>query len=602
MITTSEKIAEASEEAKNDARDFSEMSLLEAINSVAAEYPFRPALEFMDKTTSYKELVKNISITASIFEFRGISPGDCVAICAPNCPQAVTSLYAINKIGAVAVMLNPLLPAGLLLKQIKDTHCTGLVILDILMPAILKEHRRLAVKNRYSGEHKALSFIMLIKLSTEMSPSNARHYKLKFSCRLLFTEIFMKVNKHPFIERRPALDDIGEPSIDNSRLSSAKRSAVIIFSGGTSGNPKPVVHTSESINLSAIQCLSTEPPVEEGMSMLSVLPIFHIYGLVVSLHLALIAGGKSILVPRFRTSNTVKLLLGKKPTYMAGVPAIYASLLKSSHLKKAEKRGNLDFSGFRIGFCGGDKLNASTLYGFNEMIRRNGGTGRIVDGYGLTECCPVTVMPRDGSGPEGSIGKAFPGIEICIVNPEINEKLHYGEEGEICIFARNTMSYYLYSSSETFKAFRMHSDGKFWLHTGDTGKLDKEGFLFIISRMRRIIKVSGYSVFPAQIEEVLMSHPGVCNAAVTEQNEGSQLVQIKAYIVLKFDYFMANSRFILKFKLFRTLAENKARRQIFDYCIQKLAPWAVPKIIEFRASLPVNLLGKTAYGQLGYQS
>lgn len=141
-----------------------EMSLFEAINSVASKYPLRPALEFMGKKMTYEEMLRDISLTASIFEFKGIAPGDRVAICAPNCPQAVISLYALNKIRAVAVLLNPLLPAGQLLKQLKDTNCTGLVIPDILIPPILKEHRKLAGKNKYSDNHKALSFVMLIKL------------------------------------------------------------------------------------------------------------------------------------------------------------------------------------------------------------------------------------------------------------------------------------------------------------------------------------------------------------------------------------------------------------------------------------------------------
>ncbi len=582
---------------------FSELSLYEVINKIASQYPNRPALQFMGKITAFKEMSKNISTAASEFERSGISQGDCVALCAPNCPQAVVTLYALNKIGAVAVLLNPLLPAAQLLKQIKDTGCKGLIILDLLMPRLLKELRRAEGKNKAARAFNEHGFVMLIKLSDEMSHSTALRYKLLLAFRLLRTGIYTRLNLH-------FADSIftGSPAkarYENSSLSvkpetsaPAKQPAVIIFSGGTSGSPKPVIHTSESINLAAMQCLATEPPIEEGMSMLTVLPIFHIYGLIVALHLALLAAGRCILLPRFTTGSMVDILIKDKPTYMAGVPAIYASLLKSKHLKKAEKRGRLNLSGFRVGFCGGDKLDDSTLCGFNEMIRRNGGAGRIVDGYGLTECCPVTVMPRDGTGPEDSIGRPFSGIELRIVNPETNENLQYGEEGEICIHAQSTMLRYLGSWSDSSDAFRLHSDGRLWLHTGDLGKQDEDGYLYLTARMRRIIKVSGYSVFPSYIEEVLEGHPGISKAAITSYNNGSAQVHIKASIVLNKGYFRAGSKLFPKSKLMRKSAENKARRQILDYCHQKLAPWSVPKIIEFRVSLPVNMLGKTAYGQL----
>lgn len=589
---------------------FSELSLYEVINKIASQYPHRPALQFMGKITTFEEMSKNISATAAEFERRGISQGDCVALCAPNCPQAIVTLYALNKIGAVAVLLNPLLPSAQLLNQIEDAGCKGLIILDLLMPKLLKELRRAEGKNnaaRAINEPRVINgqgFVMLIKLSDEMSHSTALRYKLLLAFRLLRTGIYTRLNRH-------FADSIftGSPAkarYENSSLTvkpetpaPAKQPAVIIFSGGTSGSPKPVIHTSESINLAAMQCLATEPPIEEGMSMLTVLPIFHIYGLTVALHLALLAAGRCILLPRFTHCGMVRVLIKDKPTYMAGVPAIYASLLKSKHLKEAEKKGKLDFSGFRIGFCGGDKLDDSTLLGFNEMIRRNGGAGRIVDGYGLTECCPVTVMPRDGTGPSDSIGRPFSGIELCIVYPETDEELQNGEVGEICIRAQSTMLRYLGSTSDSSDVFRLHSDGMLWLHTGDLGKQDEDGYLYLTARMSRIIKVSGYSVFPSYVENVLEDHPGISKAAITSYNKGSAQVHIKASIVLKKGYFRAASNLFSKSKLLRKSAENKARRQILDYCHQKLAPWSIPKIIEFRASLPVNMLGKTAYGQLG---
>jgi len=520
----------------------------------------------MGKLTSYRELLIKIDCAAAAFLNSGILKGDRIAVCLPNSPQAVICLYSLNRIGAVAVMLNPLYSSEMLINEVKEANCKGLVVLDLIL-----------YKFRESSSLPKMKLMIHTGLIGEMPAKVSLNYILTAFPRIL-RSAFDKANTNfqswnNFISSAP----IDLPPAQQDPY----KDAVIMFSGGTSGNPKPVVHSSESINTSSVQCLTTEPPIEDGMSMLAILPIFHMFGLNISIHLPLLAGGKCILIPRFNASRVAQVLINKKPTYMAGVPTIYEGIFNSRVLQKAQVSNDLDFSKFRIGFCGGDKLPQKSLDTINNIIISNKGTGRIVEGYGLTESCPITVMPRDGTGSIGSLGRPFPSIEICIVQPGTKEIVVSGQEGEICISAKSIMTCYLNDLTQTTKALLVHNDGKRWLHTGDIGKIDEYGYLFFHHRLRRIIKVSGYSVFCSHVEEVLLTHPGVHMACIIGTPDNYSIHRVKAFIVLNSGY-----------------KKNNIKKELLNLCRQKLSPWSTPSVWEFRSNLPKNLLGKICWGSL----
>jgi long-chain acyl-CoA synthetase len=237
----------------------------------------------------------------------------------------------------------------------------------------------------------------------------------------------------------------------------------------------------------------------------------------------------------------------------------------------------LDFTGFRVGFCGGDKISPDSLRLFNDLIARNGGSGRVLDGYGLSEVCPVTVMPRNGDGPTGSIGVPIPGVHLSIVEPGTTTTLPRNSEGEICVSGDALMSGYLDDEEATRKVLWRHDDGRTWLHTGDSGYMDESGYLFFKSRLRQIIKVSGNTVYLTEVQSVLSRHPAVARVAAVPKTDEKGQERVGVVIVP---------------------AGELTRQEVLAHCQELLPPWAVPVSIEFRDELPVNLLGKIAWGKL----
>lgn len=502
----------------NPKIEYSNATIYEIIKKNAETFPKRLALDFMDKTMNYKEFQIKIEAIAASFYKMGIKKGDKIALCLPNCPQAAIALYALNRVGAVAVTINPLYPSLDIYKRLNEADCKGIIILNLVLPKL---------KTVYSS-CPSIKFIVSANIFKEMSLVNAFGMRILAMTRSLKASFYSIKLKPIQWEKLNKNKDIPPPS----NIATPLDVAVIIFSGGTSGSPKAVKFSSFSMNAAIMQALATEPPIEDGMSMLTILPFFHIFGLNVSLHMAFLAAGKCILVPRFHPNYIVKLMIKKKPTYMAGVPTIFDGILRSRLLVKATKNKKLDMSGFRHAFCGGDKLSETTYHQFNDLIKNAGGSGLIVEGYGLTESCPITVMPH-AEYKKGSLGKPFPGVKICVVQPGTTQEVPIGIEGEICVSTPALMVEYLNAPKETAHVLQIHEEGVKWLHTGDIGILDHDGFLFYKYRLRRLIKVSGNSVFAIQVEEVLEAHPAVYKACVIGIPDEYTIHKIKAYIVLK---------------------------------------------------------------------
>ncbi len=554
----------------NQIIEYTDHTLYEVIKKNSKAYQSRTAIDFMDKTMSYPDFLNKIDRVSSSFLKMGIIKGDKIALCLPNCPQAALSIYALNRIGAVAVLLNPLLPATDIFHLLNETDCKGIIILNLIL-------------SRFTSIYAScpnLNFVISANIIEEMSLLNALATNiLAFSRTVKAIAAQNTLNSIPFRNLYIQTD-----ILSSENIITADDPAIIVFSGGTTGASKAVVYSSRSLNAAVLQSLATEPPTCEDTSMLAVLPYFHIFGLNVTFHMAFAAAGTCIMVPRFNPNNIVKLMIKKKPTYMSAVPTIFEGILKSRLLETAMKKQRLDFQKFRIAFCGGDNLSEKTYQKFNELIRNFGGRGLIVEGYGLTECCPVTVMRRNEYR-KGSLGLPFPGISICIVRPDTIEELPADTEGEICVSTPAVMTGYLNSPEETNKVLRIHHDGKLWLHTGDIGTVDNEGYLFFRDRIRRLIKVSGYSVFALTVEKVLQSHPAVLTSCVLGIHDEYSIQKIKAFVVLR-----------------EHCNENKIRHELIAICKDKLMPWSVPKIIEFRDTLPTNLLGKVSLSSLAEQT
>jgi len=296
----------------------------------------------------------------------------------------------------------------------------------------------------------------------------------------------------------------------------------------------------------------------------------------VCVNAVLMVGGKSILVPLFSADTVAKLLRKKRPNLLVGVPTLYEALARDPSLAKA------DLSCLRACFCGADTLPRPVKEGFEKRVTERGGSVKLLEGYGLTEAVTAIMATPLEEYREGSIGVPFPDMRAKICRAGSIDEAPAGEEGEICVSGPAVMLGYLDDAEATAQALRLHADGRTWLHTGDLGKMDADGFFYFTVRAKRMIKSSGFNVYPAQVEAVLYQHPLVAEACVAGVPDPSQVERVKAFVVLK-----DASR-----------ATGETEQALIAHCRESLIKWSCPREIEFRGELPKTRIGKLDYRAL----
>lgn len=354
----------------------------------------------------------------------------------------------------------------------------------------------------------------------------------------------------------------------------ADKVAVILYSGGTTGTSKGIQLTNRNINALAMQTLAasgTQDVLHD--KMLSVMPMFHGFGLGIGIHLPLICGAQCILVPQFSVKGYAKILKQKKPNFIPGVPTLFEALLRTKNLEKT------DLSFLKGVFSGGDSLSVELKKKVDAFLTAHGATVQIREGYGLTECVTASCLTPPSYNREGSIGIPFPDTYYTIVKAGSTEPLPCGEEGEICLRGPSVMKGYLKNEEETAQALRIHADGNVWLHTGDLGFIDGDGFVYFRQRIKRMIVTSGYNVYPSQVENILDAHEKVLLSCVIGVKDPYKMQRIKAFVVLKQGI----------------SPEEGLKQELIAYCRENIARYAAPSEIEFREDLPKTLVGKVNY-------
>ncbi|MDR3062565.1 MAG: AMP-binding protein, partial [Methanobrevibacter sp.] len=357
--------------------------------------------------------------------------------------------------------------------------------------------------------------------------------------------------------------------------------AVILYTGGTTGKQKGVLLSNLNFNALALQLIS-QNEATLGDKMMCIMPFFHGFGLGVSMHTTLVFGGEAILVPKFSVEDFAKSYKKHKPQFIAGVPTMFAALTKNKKMMES------DFSNVKGIYSGADTLPNDIKVQFEEFIKDRGAEVQIREGYGLTETVTASCLTPASEYRFGSIGIPFPDMvyKICKLGSE--EPCPYDENGEICITGPSIMLEYYNEPYETDLVLKKHSDGKMWIHTGDLGSMDKDGFVYFKQRIKRIIKHSGYSIFPSQIEDVLIRHSAVANVCVIGVPDDYQMERIRAYIVLeekeKKHIELSNEIFL--------------KSELLNLCKEFLSTWSMPQEIVFRDDLPVTKVGKIDYRQL----
>lgn len=518
------------------------------------------AIRYIDESITYKELLKRIDICARALSCYGVREGDVVTICMPNTPEAVISFYAVNKIGAISSMLHPLSSQEEIRHSLVKTKSVLLIALNSIYDNInniiddTKVYKTILVSPKISMS-KLMGFLYTITSEVKLKLPKSNEQFIHWN---VFYERGKNYDKNTFVRRK--LED----------------DAVYLQSGGTTGIPKHIVLSNKNINVLMEQAKIIFPDVKKGDSVLAILPMFHCFGLNVSICGPLCLGITVILIPKFDAKRFDKLIRKYNPTILFGVPTLFEAFIKNPYMI------NIDLKNIKHIVSGGDTMVKEKNIAFNNFMKEHGSSAKLIQGYGMTEVagpCSFSIAKLDKIG---SVGIPLPGVNIKIFDSKTMEEMAPGEIGEIFISGPNVMSKYLNNKKETNDTLIKDEKSNYWVKSGDMGYMDEDGALFFVQRIKRMIISSGYNVYPSFIEEVLNKHPKIELTGVIGVPHPYKVEVPKAFIVLK-----------------NNIEKNKdTKKEIIEYCKKNLSKYMIPYKIEFRDKLPKTMVGKIDYRTL----
>ena len=524
-----------------------------------ARFPEDIAIEYYGRTYTYRTFYEMIRDTAKSLKQQEVKEGDTIAICMPNTPQAILMFYAANMVGAIVSLIHPLSAEKEIQNYINGSGATFLLTLELVYDKVHNIVDNTCVKK-------------IVVASAGDSLKTIKKFLFKFKNRGNVPKIELSDDIMTWNEfLNYGYDYQGEIAC----LKGADDPAVILYSGGTSGDPKGILLTNMNFNALALSCHKMIEQSGEGESILAILPIFHGFGLGVCIHTTLCCGMRVVLIPNFVPKDFGKLLHKHKISIVCGVPSLFESLTKTS-------MGKNDLSKLKCAISGGDFMSKDLKEKVDKYFKEHGSTAEIRVGYGLTEASAAICATPTGEYRENSIGIPFNDTYTKIVRVGTHDRVPYGEDGEICISGPTVMMGYLNNLEETIQTLQLHSDGRTWLHTGDVGSMDEDGFIYFKQRVKRIIISNGYNLYPSYIETIINSHPDVFTSTVIGIPHPKKVQVAKAYIVLKDG----------------VKPSKEVEKSIRQHCEKNLAKYSLPAVYEFRDSLPKTLVGKVAYREL----
>ncbi|MBI3521602.1 MAG: long-chain fatty acid--CoA ligase [Chloroflexi bacterium] len=532
--------------------DYPDAPLHAILEDSAREHTNATATIFFGAVRTYRSLQRDVAFLSGSLRRLGVKKGDRVAIMLPNCPQFVIAFFATLRLGAVVVPCNPLYTAREIQYQLADSGAETIVVLSRLYPVIKAARAGTKLRN-----------VIVANIKDEMPP-------LK---RTLFTLLKEKKGGHRThwqgdpgaVAFKDLLVYDGEPV---SAPVSPSDLAVLQYTGGTTGVPKGAMLSHRALVANTLQCRAWFTNLRDGRdNLMAVMPLFHVYGLTVAMDLAIQAAAGLILEPQYELKQVLEDIQKWKPKIFPGAPRIYNAINLSPLSAKYDLRS------IEACISGSAPLLRETARRFRELTG-----GHLVEGYGLTEAAPVThCNPIFGEGrqKEGSIGIPFPDVDSKIMDLETGQReVPVGEIGELVLRGPQLMDGYYERPDETAQAIRGG-----WLYTGDIARVDEDGYVFIVDRKKELIIVSGFNVYPREVEEALARHPAVAEGAAIGIPHPLKGEEVKAYVVLK-------------------PGMSASADELITFLRGEVAPFKVPKEIEFREALPKTLIGKVLRRQL----
>ena len=540
--------------------EYPQKTMYEMVAAAAKRKPNHIAYVFMGKKTSYTEFMKRIEAAAKGLYKMGIRAGDKVTICMANTPQALDCFYALNRIGAIPNMIHPLSAAQEIAFYLNFSKSKAILTLDQFYEKVASIQPQLENPTK----------ILIAKVADELPiPLNVL-YPMTKSARAI--KKLPKTGYTLWYDMVRAGKNTVLPPVQG-RYDAC---GAILYSGGTTGTTKGIMLSNLNFNALALQTVAASGfTMDEisDMKMLSVMPVFHGFGLGIGIHTPLIAGGTCILIPQFNVKIYAETLVKQKPNLIPGVPTLFEALLRAENLE------GVDLSFLKGIFSGGDSLSPELKKKVDAFLKDHGCSEQIREGYGTTECVTASCLTPKDYARQGSIGVPFPDTFYKIVEPGTTNEVEPNIEGEICISGPSVMLGYMDNPEETRQTLRRHYDGRIWLHTGDLGHMDQDGFVYFRQRIKRMIVTSGYNVYPSQLENIIDGHEKVLMSCVIGVKDPYRVQRVKAYVV----------------PMPGIEPTEELKKELLDYCSGRIAKYAMPREIEFRKELPKTLVGKVAY-------
>ena len=537
-----------------------DLSLYEYMIKETKKYSKLSAINYLGKKITYKTFWEYIDRCAKSLKSLGVREGDVVTICLPNTPEVAIAFFAINKIGAIVNMVHPLSAEEEIKDYLNKTKSVVLIAFSGIYNKIRNIIKETSVyKVIISSPSDSMPIFLnglykVAKQRKEEKPNNNSFY--------IFWKNFLHLGDHydgNILVHRSLDDD-----------------AVILHSGGTTGIPKSIVLANRSFTGMNEQSKINFHLLVPGDSVLSILPMFHCFGLVVCMYVPICLGVSCIFVPQFDAKRFDKVLSKYKPVVITGVPTLYDAIIKNEHMDK------VSFSQVKYVICGGDSIPEKKNKEINEFLKRHGSPEVLQQGYGMTETTGPVCFGSMGSNKLGGVGCPMVGNIVRILDPDTGVEKAPGEIGEICINSFVTMKGYLNNPEDTEKTLKKYRDGRRYIHTGDLGYIDEDGVVFYVQRMKRIIISSGYNIYPQYIENVLRENKYIKDACVVGVPHPYKQEVAKVFIILKDG---VEETYTVK-------------KEIMDYASKNLAKYMLPKEYIYKKEFPKTKFMKIDYNKL----
>ncbi len=518
------------------------------------------ALEYYGRKFAYADLIVNVKKTAAALRGAGVKKGDIITVVSIMTPEIIALFYAADMMGATLNLVDPRYSVEGIREYIEEVDSHLLVCLNVVYERCRQAAKRTNVEK-----------VIVLSPADSLPPLMAVGYKLttpdknKYASNVIRWKQFIKGGEGQSTAAEPYDPD---------------HACVVVHTGGTTGSPKGVMLTDDCFNGIALQFQAYPKLFHRGQKLMNVMPPFIAYGFACGIHLPLVLGFTVIIIPNLDPAKLGSLVLKHKPEHMFGVPTHYQQLASDPKLRDKDLSFIINYA------AGGDSLSRGAEQTVNDFLAAHGARYPIAKGYGMTEVSSAATVAAGLDNKPGSVGIPMVNTVVAAFEPGTDQELPIGQRGELCISGPCLMKGYYNKPEETAILLRRHPDGRVWAHTGDMGYLDEDGFVYLDSRIKRmIIRHDGFKVFPSMIENVVSRHPAVhqCSVVGCADKDHTQGRLPFVYIVLKSD---------------TTAKKKQVIRELERMCAEELPEYVQPVAYKFISSMPMTPVGKVDYRQL----